>query len=74
MRLNIPKRFYKDREWAYKNYNDLIKKYGDRWVAVYNKEVVASSDDVYEALGKARKVTHIDMIPVVFIEKMAYVY
>lgn len=74
MELKMPKRFYDDRDWAYSNYNSLIKKYGDRWVAVYRKKIVASSENISETIILARKSTGIENIPVIFLEKMAYVY
>lgn len=74
MKLAIPKRFYEDEDWAYKNYADLVKKYGDRWVAIYNKKIVSSSNDGYKALDRARKITKDDKIPIVFVEKMPHVY
>lgn len=74
MKLDIPKRFYTDRDWAWRHFNDLIKKYEDNWVAIYNKKVVASSDDGYKALEIAKGKTKADKIPVVFVSKMSHVY
>lgn len=74
MKLNIPKRFFTDTDWAYNHYNDLIKKYKDTWVAIYNKKVVSSCDDGYKALDIARKKTKIEKIPIVFVSKMSNVY
>lgn len=74
MKLDLPKRFYSDRDWALKHHNELIGKYEDSWVAIFNRKVVASSDDVYEALDIAKKKTRISEIPVVYISKMSNVY
>lgn len=74
MKLDIPKRFYTDEDWALKHYNKLIKKYEDTWVAVYNKKVVSSSDDGYKALDIARKKTKAELIPIIFVSKMSHVY
>lgn len=74
MNLNIPKRFYNDTDWALSHYNDLIKKYEDTWVAIYNKKVVSSSDDGYKARDIAKKKTKAEKIPIIFVSKMSHVY
>lgn len=74
MKLNIPKRFYTDRDWALRHFNNLIKRYEDTWIAIYNKKVVASSDDGYKALEIAKEKTKVDKIPVIFVSKMSHVY
>lgn len=72
--LKIPKRFYNDRDWAFKNYNSLYKKYGERWIAIYKRKVVASSDDGFRSLTIARKKTGVEMIPIVFMDNMHRIY
>lgn len=74
MKLDIPKRFYDDRDWALRHYNDLIKKYEDTWVAIFNRKIVSSSDDGYKALDLARKKTKTEKIPIIFVSKMSHVY
>lgn len=74
MKLNIPKRFYDDTDWALRHYNDLVKRYEDNWVAIYNKRVVSSSDDGYKALDLAKKKTKAEKIPIIFVSKMSHVY
>lgn len=74
MRINIPKRFYDDRDWALNHYNALVKRYEDTWVAIYNKRVVSSSDDGYKALDIAKKKTNVENIPIIFVSKMSHVY
>lgn len=41
-----PKRFFKDSHWVNENINELVKKYPDQWIAVYDKEVVATGDNL----------------------------
>jgi len=41
-----PKRFFEDTRWVNENINELVKKYPDQWIAVYDKEVVAAGDNL----------------------------
>lgn len=74
MKLDIPKRFYSDIDWAFRHYNNLVNKYEDTWVAIYNKKVVSSSDDGYKARDIAKKKTKAEKIPIIFISKMSRIY
>ncbi|MEW6202559.1 MAG: DUF5678 domain-containing protein [bacterium] len=69
----MPKKFWEDRDWAFKNYSSLMNKYKNEWVAIVDKKVVASG-----ALGrveeKAKKKTGRRHIPVLFIEGGGNVY
>ena len=41
-------------DWIGKNYDELAKRYGDRWIAVLDKKVIAD-DDSLEKLKKRVK-------------------
>jgi len=47
-----PKRFFEDTRWVSENINELVKKYPDQWIAVYDKEVVAAGEN----LAKVEKI------------------
>lgn len=74
MQLEIPKRFWEDKEWAHKNYMKLQEKYVNKWVAVYNKKVVAVADGPEDARKEAQKKTGAKEIPVIFVESGQNLY
>ncbi|MDI6794882.1 MAG: DUF5678 domain-containing protein, partial [bacterium] len=65
----IPREFWDDREWAYAHYQDLAKKYPDKWVAIMDKEIVAVSDGSGNILEEARARTKREYIPIVFLAR-----
>ena len=74
MQVEIPKRFWEDKEWAHANYTKLQEKYVNKWVAVYNKKVVAVADGPEDARKEAQKKTGIREIPVIFVESGQNLY
>ncbi len=68
MQQTIPKRFWDDSKWAHEHIGELQEKYVDKWVAIYNKKVVAVADGPMDAEKEAQKKTGIKIIPVVFVE------
>jgi hypothetical protein len=71
---SIPKDFWEDREWAYEHYQELAKKYPNKWVAIMKKKVVAVSDGSGKILEEARAKTKREYIPIIFIEGGINVY
>lgn len=63
-----PKEFWRDSNWALKNYTQFIRHYPDKWVAVVNKKVVASGDDPRTVREEAKKKTKRISVPVIFVE------
>ncbi len=39
-------RFTQDAVWVDEHHDELLKAYNDRWIAVYNREVVGSARDI----------------------------
>ena len=70
----IPKRFWEDEEWAYEKYEELLKRYPNKWVAIVNKTVVAVSDGSGSIFEEARAKTGEEHIPIVFLEDGSHVY
>jgi len=62
------KEFWEDSNWTLRNYTQFIKNYPDKWVAIVNKQVVASGDDPGIVREEAKRETKISSIPVIFIE------
>jgi hypothetical protein len=64
-----------DFKWLTEHYQELVRQYPDRWIAVYGKEVVAVADNGADAERLAKERKGGDCQPVIaFIEGRAYVY
>ncbi len=71
----IPKSFWQDQQWALDHYSDLVKHYEDRWVAVVNRRIVASSKSSVKAEEQAKtKTRRRTPIAVIFVENGRHVY
>lgn len=40
----MDKRLLEDLDWAEEHHSELLRKYRDQWIAVYNKDVVAAGE------------------------------
>jgi len=70
----IPKRFWEDFDWGLDHLSKWMSKYPDQWVAIVNKKVVSSADDIETARSTAIQKTGQTHIPVLFIEGKVHVY
>jgi hypothetical protein len=71
----LPKTFWRDQNWAFDHYSELVKRYKDRWVAVVNRHVVASSKSSVKAQEQAQaKTGRRSPIAVVYVETGRHVY
>ena len=69
-----PKKFWEDEKWAHRNYQKLVKRYANTWVAVLNKKVVCANENlglVEEII--TRKFGKKD-VPLIHVEDGAHVY
>ncbi len=74
-RNRIPKSYWQDQQWAYDHYPELVKRYKNRWVAIVNRQVVATSKSSVRAQEQARAKTGRRLpIAVVFVETGRHVY
>ena len=72
---SIPKNYWQDEQWAFDHYPELVKRYGNRWVAVVNRRVVAASKSSVNAQKQARAKTGRQLpIAVVYVETGRHVY
>ena len=55
----LPKEFWEDEEWVNENYTELVQKYPDQWIAVYDKEVIVAN----KYLGEVEKVVQSKNFP-----------
>ena len=70
-----PKSYWQDQDWAFEHYPALAKRYGNRWVAVVNRRVVAASKSSVRAQKQARAKTGRQLpIAVVYVETGRHVY
>lgn len=72
--IKMPKRFWEDDKWAHEHLGELQDKYIDKWVAIYNKKVVAAAEGPMDARREAQKKTGVKEIPVVFVESGQNLY
>lgn len=71
--INIPGRFWEDKEWVFSHYSELLKKHPNMWIAVLNKKIIGASTDlgkVEEIKAKAGE----KHIPVIFMDDGSHVY
>ena len=64
MRVKAYQKSFEDTEWIIENYIELTKKYDNKFIAVQDKKVIASSEDAMRLLKELRKM-NIDFSTVV---------
>ena len=72
--MSVDKRFFEDMDWAEQHHAQLLEKYQDEWVAVYNKQVVAHGSSIREVERQAQAGTGKEQIPVYFVESGSNIY
>ncbi len=71
--MNANKEFWEDLKWGEASHTQLLNRYRDQWVAISNKEVVASGENLEKVEKEAKKKTGKD-VPVVFVECGEHIY
>jgi len=68
--LKIETEFWDDQDWAFQHYPELVAKYGNQWIAVYNQQVITSGHDLGQVEEQAAKKTGQakEKIAVIFVE------
>lgn len=72
--MQTTKNFWEDLRWGEKHHTELLKKYRDQWVAVHNKKIVASGENLEKVKTEARKKTGKEWVPVLFVEGGEHIY
>lgn len=72
--IKMPRRFWEDDKWVHDHYTELQNKYVGRWVAVFNKKIVAVADGPEDARKEAQEKTGVKEIPVIFVESGQNLY
>ncbi|MFQ6071716.1 MAG: DUF5678 domain-containing protein [Methanosarcinales archaeon] len=63
-----PKDFWKDKEWVFSHYSELMQKYPNLWVAIVDEKIVSAGEDLRTVREDAKKKTSKKHIPLIFIE------
>ena len=67
-------RFWEDGKWAHRNYQNLSKKYPNKWIAVLNKKVISFSESLAKVKKETARIAEGRDFPILFVEKGAHVY
>ncbi|MBI4141349.1 hypothetical protein HY484_00315 [Candidatus Woesearchaeota archaeon] len=70
----VSKEFWDDQQWGFKHHADLLQRFKDKWIAIFNKKVVCSGTDLSKVTEDAKKITGKKETPVMFVECGAHLY
>ena len=69
----LSRRYLRDQKWISDHIQELIEKYPNQWILVYNQKVIANSQDIAPVWDKADEL-ELDQPYLSFIERDVYVY
>lgn len=69
-----PKKFWEDEKWAHQNYQKLVKRYSNKWVAIFDKKVVCANENLGLVKEVASRRIGKKAVPLMHIEDGAHVY
>ncbi len=69
-----PKSFWDDDRWAHENYQTLLKMYANKWVAILNRSVICSNEDLRQVKVFLSKKFKGKTVPLLRIEDASHVY
>ena len=72
--MKADKEFWEDLKWGEKHNTEFLKKYRDQWIAIQNKEIVASGSNLEEVEKKAKEKTKKEWVPVIFVQGGEHIY
>jgi len=72
--FEITRRFREDWNWAREHISELTIKYPDKWVAIFEKKVIAANSELGRAEDEAREKISEKRIPLIFVGSRASVY
>ena len=69
----MEKKILEDLFWASKRHSELLKRYRDKWIGIYDKRVVASglSGDIVKKEAKAKGLAHVALY---YVESGSAIY
>ena len=59
----------RNREWFEKNYDELVKIYDGKFIAIYKQEVIDSHEDVGRLVEKIEKKHSLDSVSIEYVSK-----
>lgn len=76
VKFAINEEFWKDQEWGFGHYPELMDSYGDMWVAIVNRKVVSHGKDLSEVEEEAARKTGKDRegIAVIYVESGTQIF
>ena len=66
--------FWKDDYWAHQNYQTLLKRYPNKWVAILNRSVICANEDLRKVKAFLAKKIKGKIVPLMHIEDASHVY
>lgn len=74
--MAVSERFLEDLDWAGEHHSELLKRFRDQWVAIYNKQVVAHGTSLEAVEKEAERRTGKDEkeIPVYYVDSGSNIY
>ncbi|HLC89302.1 MAG TPA: DUF5678 domain-containing protein [Candidatus Nanoarchaeia archaeon] len=70
----VDKEFWDDLQWGEQHHTEFLKKYKDQWVAIHNKSVIASGNNLAGVGRQARSKTGKQKIPLIYVECGEHIY
>lgn len=68
------KEFIENLIWGRQHHAELLKNYRDKWIAIYNKNVVSANRNLEEVIKEAKRKTGEEQIPVFYVESGSHIY
>jgi len=69
-----PEEYWKDSEWADEHIGEIAEAHPNLWVAIVDKQIVASGKIIAEVRKTAQQKTNRSRFPIIFAEKGIHVY
>lgn len=70
----VTPKFWRECKWIDDHYEELVKKYANRWIGVVNQKVAAASSNLAEVEKEILNQTKRKDIPIIYIEDGSHVY
>ncbi|MBI2507784.1 hypothetical protein HYV89_02415 [Candidatus Woesearchaeota archaeon] len=61
-------------KWGENHNTEFLKKYRDQWIAIENKKVIASGNNLEKVEKEAKQKTGKEWVPVIFIQGGEHIY
>jgi hypothetical protein len=72
--MKVKDRYLEDLDWAGEHHTELLKKYRNEWVAIYNKQVVAHGHSGKEVKSRARAQAGDQPVAMYYVDSGSNIY